>query len=733
MHNTQYDPTAAALSITEPQSNELSLSEVATVDDIAAALSGTSDPTSGKSAHRIPTNGDVITPSPMRTAPEAGATPAQPMPIPQAIPTPIPIPIPIKRAAKGRYRSSGAGFQLELRVDVDGLRPTKQISGDFFQLSGGTTAYFGSFSVPAPVITVSSTTITIKGLGKFSWTAGWPVVQVTIARHSIFQPAAPAVVQFFNTAGSPGASYLCDFQSGYFRTVRIETDKTSDLTTPVFTSYNTGSLPSGGAARNLSVVSAYAEAGIEMIPTTGTDVINISEAGANAAWSNAELHASMVKHFSLWVDRPQWAVWQVVCQLHEMGTGLYGIMFDQQGKQRQGCAVFHAGIGGTTADKQRLQLYTYVHELGHCFNLLHSWQKSYATPPGTNQPSAMSWMNYPWNFPGGAAAFWNAFPFQFDDTELAHLRHAFYNNIIMGGNDFAVGASLEKTEDLATPIQDDSGLQFEISAVRSFALGEPVVIRLCLATTDTRGKLTHPHLHPNFGLVQVAIRKPSGQIVAYDPFIDHCIIPQQMRLAGGEVLEDSAYIGFGRDGHYFDQPGRYQVRAIYSAPDGSRVASNILPVWVSYPVTQTDEELAQLLLGDEQGALFSVLGSDSEALKRGNDAFDEILAKYPKHRLAAYPQLVKGINASRQFKTISDEKETRLTVRPAQGKECVQFLTAALESNVLDAVSAEMASAYLADAHTGLGEVKVAAKIRQRVRATATRSTAALKVPAPRS
>ena len=61
-------------------------------------------------------------------------------------------------------------------------------------------------------------------------------------------------------------------------------------------------------------------------------------------------------------------------------------MFEQQGKQRQGYAVFYQGIGGTTADARRLQLYTCIHELGHCFNLLHSWQKSLATPPQPSQP-----------------------------------------------------------------------------------------------------------------------------------------------------------------------------------------------------------------------------------------------------------------------------------------------------------------------------------------------------------
>src|SRR5262249_23425347 len=173
-------------------------------------------------------------------------------------------------------------------------------------------------------------------------------------------------------------------------------------------------------------------------------------------------------------------------------------MFAQQGKHRQGCAVFHAGIGGTTADKLRLQLYTYVHELGHCFNLLHSWQKSFATPPVVNRPSALSWMNYPWNYPGGGApTFWSNFPFQFDNEEIIHLRHAFRNNIIEGGSNFAVGAALGR-EIMADPIRDESGLIFKISThQRSFALGEPVVLEEMLGTTAVQGRRVHTWLHPN--------------------------------------------------------------------------------------------------------------------------------------------------------------------------------------------------------------------------------------------
>jgi len=140
-------------------------------------------------------------------------------------------------------------------------------------------------------------------------------------------------------------------------------------------------------------------------------------------------------------------VWLFTARLHDLGPGLLGIMFDQQGRQRQGCADFHASLAGTTPDRLRSQLYTCVHELGHCFNLFHSFHKEFMNPPQPNRLGALSWMNYPQRYqpssgPGGTAAFWSAFPFRFDDLELVHLRHAFRDNIIMGGNPFGTGAAL---------------------------------------------------------------------------------------------------------------------------------------------------------------------------------------------------------------------------------------------------------------------------------------------------
>src|SRR5262249_58958611 len=172
-----------------------------------------------------------------------------------------------------------------------------------------------------------------------------PRIRVTIPRVWFLQPPAPATVQFFTLAGSPGATYLCNFESPYFRTVILETDRVSDATTPVLVSYNTGSLPSPGPPRTLSVASAYGEAGIEISISRGNSVVPAGEEGINHTWSDAELHASMVGHFSLWLEQPQFKVWELNAFEHDLGPSLLGIMFDQQGRQRQGCAVFYARPG----------------------------------------------------------------------------------------------------------------------------------------------------------------------------------------------------------------------------------------------------------------------------------------------------------------------------------------------------------------------------------------------------
>lgn len=653
----------------QPGVSEELVGDAAVVDTIAiGALLAGADP-SALATEAIPTeDGQSATR-------EAGIpVPALPIPTPK-----IPFPFP-RRLSSGRYRSAGAGFQLELRVDVDGVRPTMRVSGDFFQAIGLTVNYFGSFIVDAVSVTTTPTTRTIEGLGSFTFHAGAPRVRVTIPRVPILWPAPSATVQFFTTGGAPGATYVCRYQSAYMRTVRRDQDITDDAIGPAFTSYNTGSLPSGGPARVLTVQKAYAEAGVEMLVGGAPDVVPVVEAtgDGNLTWSNSELHASMLKHFEIYKHQPQWTLWQLVAKDHEYGPGLYGIMFDSG--ERFGSAVFTRGIGGTTADQERLQLYTYVHEMGHSFNLMHSWQKSLANPPKVNRPSALSWMNYPWYYPGGPAAFWAAFPFQFDNPELIHIRHGFRNNVIQGGNPFTIGASLFEPMGFADPIEDNSGLQLEIETKPAYVFGEPVVAEMKLYVNDMRGKEVHSHLDPATGLVQIAIKNPAGEVKLYEPLIEECVGPQTTLLdSQNPSIYKSTYIGYGKDGFYFDQPGAYTVRAIYYALDGSQVLSNTTTLRVRHPHTAQDEDAAELLLGDQQGTLLALLGSDAPQLRAGNDALETLLVDYPKHPLTTYARLAKGINYGRTFKTVDAKKvdpmTKKLDIRSAKPADSVGLLS----------------------------------------------------------
>jgi hypothetical protein len=597
-----------------------------------------------------------------------------------------------KRRVRGRYRSAGAGFQLELKVDVDGARPMKRVSGDFFQTSGSTTMYFGSFIVNAPTVVTTPTLVKIEGLGTFTWTAGAPFVRVTIPRVTIPSPAKPATVQFITPPSTPGASYLCSFASSFFRTIQWEQDWVQG-TTP-FVSYDTGSLPQppSSPARVLTVNKAFAEAGIQVLWAGAPAPIPISDAGTGAAptWSDSELHNAMVNRFSLFANVAQWRVWLLVATAHD--GGYRGIMFDYADAfQRQGCAVFYDAIAGTDAASQRAQLRTYVHELGHAFNLLHSWQKNLADPPQPLGPNGglgdLSWMNYTWKYqplppaPGGDAAYWMAFPFQFTDNEVVHLRHGFYKNVIMGANPFGKGAAEVDPESFDDPILDNSGLALELRSKEAFALGEPVVVELKLGTTDLRGRETHRYLHPNDDFVTIALRQPSGRTVVYRPLLPRCAdASRTIRLDSDRpAIYDSAFIGYGRDGFYFEQPGEYALRAQYVANDGSRVISPVHRLQVRPPASREDAEVAELLMGEDQGQLLYLLGSDSNALRAGSEALDDLLDRYGGHPLAVYGRLVKGINAQRDFKDLTADKEVR--IRPADADQSIELLTSVEEAS----------------------------------------------------
>ncbi|WP_043640650.1 hypothetical protein [Nonomuraea candida] len=601
----------------------------------------------------------------------------------------------------GTYQGQDGDSRLALRVDVDGPRPTGALSGDLFGVAGATTSYVGSFVVRAARVRDGR----IQGTGAFTFDVPDRDVAVEIAGGA-------------GTATVAGRTYQVSFESPYFRSALLEVDAVAGAVP--FVSYATGSLPgpAGSPARELSVVAAYAEAGVEL-KTTEPGVIPVQDSGTDLAWDDAELHHAMTRHFSRFGDSVAWRLWLLVAGKHV--GGYRGIMFDyNDAHQRQGAAVFHEAIKGETPQAQRAQLRTYVHELGHAFNLLHSWQKNLATPPQPLGPDGgfgdLSWMNYVQHYrPGGEEGYWSAFPFQFTDAELLHLRHGFYRDVCMGANAFGTGAA--EIDPFEPPVEDHSGLRLDVRAKESFEFGEPVVVELRLSCAG-EPRTTHGHLHPDTEFTQVSITQPGGRTVLYRPMMRHCVdrSPRIRLDAGNPAMYRSAYIGHGRDGHYFQQPGEYQVRAQYIAADGSRIVSPLCPVHVRLPVSREDHLVAELMLGEDQGKLFSLLGSDSPGLQPGNDALDEVISRHGGHPLAVYARLVKGLNAERGFKELTPDN--RLRVRPPDPKQGIEHLGQVAREGTIDNITLNLVMRRLARAEARQGDLDRAHAVMDRMVAT---------------
>jgi hypothetical protein len=579
------------------------------------------------------------------------------------------------RPVSGRYRGRGGGFEVELRIDVDGARPMNRVSADYFQLRGDKTVYAGSMRVDAPTLASSRTLLMLTGVGYSSWDTETSHVNVTIPRSSPSTPAANATLSHCTADGHVLARWECRYEAASFRQASLEEAVQPGVQR--FESYDTGALRAGCSPRTVTHLSAFEDAGIEMVRTRKPVMLESSFA-ANTSWSDSELHAAMMQYFSGFADVPQWKIWLLHARLHDLDRGsaepkLLGLMFDRQGKQRQGCALFYQAMAGTSPPRRRDQLFACVHELGHGFNLLHSFQKSRAIPPVPSRPGSATWMAYPHLFPGGETAFWREFAFQFDHLELDHLRHAFREDVIMGGNPFQVGAAFEQDPIPEAVQQEDPGLRLTLAVQPVLPYGVPVTVDYELSGTTRQGRHAPSCIGPRPGNLDIEIRRPDHTAIAFEPLLRHCRADDGRVLRLGDPpVRDSAFIHYGKNGFVFDSPGRYEIRARCAVSNGLFVLSNVSRIDVRPPVTRADHAAADLAFGDEQGVLMSLVGSDAPQLRQGNEALQTLVERYPRHPVASVPRLVHATNMARQYKAI--QLDGSVNVRDSLPQEAATIL-----------------------------------------------------------
>ncbi len=619
--------------------------------------------------------------------------------------------------------TSGLSF-LDLRIDVDQRYPNspvlKKVSGDFYQLNKisvpgtppkVTRVYRESWIVHQPKVTKTADKIEISGKVTF-WKGTHPVNTMKITMAPPQTGVIPSCIVSFNRPGGPPAVYNCTKKSDAFRTVNLEIDVCKSVNQPpllpVWDTTGHPNKPANFPQRVLTIEEAYREAGVAVTIRPTHSVVDDSNPEFKK-WSDAELHNAMEHYFSQksgpW---PKWETWGLLAGTYE-DEEMGGMMFDNaaalgttKAPERQGFAVFrnHEWFqnlidGATTTDAQaaamRQFLFTWVHEAGHAFNFVHSWEKG--------RTEALSWMNYDWVYDGNArepGSFWSKFMFRFDDEELIHLRHGNRSAVIMGGDPWGSAEVSSEAQQVDAPsaamasVEGEQTVELLVRSKDYFEFMEPVSIELRLRNmlTDLPVNL-NTRLHPEYGGVVIYIRRPDGRILEYAPVMCKLgrLKPEPlMPLApdeqpGPDRYSEEVLISYGRYGFYFDVPGEYYVRALYQGAGDLLIPSNVHRLRVGTPLTRDLDRTAQDYFSYEVGMNIYLEGSRSQYLEKGFDLLREMSEKHTKSLLGAKLSMTVANGLTQPFfhlvKTDEDLKLAR--AYKAEPRQALKLTEAAVD------------------------------------------------------
>ncbi len=429
---------------------------------------------------------------------------------------------------------------------------------------------------------------------------------------------------------------------------------------------------------NLSLQTVYRRAGFDVSTSEGGNV-PLAGAGPDARWSDPEMHDAMQTYWSRFAAEPQWALWVFYASLHEQGTSLGGIMFDDIGpNHRQGTALFNdsfvseAPPGDPAPDAwvRRMIFWTAGHEMGHAFNLAHSWQKSLTFGglgpwiPLADEPEARSFMNYPFNVAGGDTAFFSDFEYSFSDQELLFLRHA-PSRFVQQGN--AAWFDHHGFQSVESPTGQALTLELRVNRrAPVFEFMEPVVLELKLTNTSSQPQLVDGRLLSKTDSMAVVLKKDGRPARQFVPYAQYCWRPEKKALMPGESMYEPLFVSAGQNGWDVAEPGRYTVQVAVHADDEEYLVSGPLRLLVEPPTDARryeEERLAQDFFSEDVGRILWFGGS--RRLEKGNDVLREAAERLDDRRVALHARAALGNAVAREYKQLNLGDGTGERARPA--------------------------------------------------------------------
>ena len=608
-------------------------------------------------------------------------------------------------AASGKYAQPISGIPCEAHLDVDGNYPQMKIS---FNIGPGFPAhwiadlalypgYSNIWEGPIWYRKDGANTATVNAEGVLGGAGGAipDKIQVQYGEWYIY------VILIHSGTGYMWY-YWYPKVSEHFREVEVETDYETGLN-PI-TSLNPHSVdahcPPSVPNEDITVASTYLKAGIKVNESVNANAVPSMGTGWDALWSNNELHDAMQVQWSK-TEAAQWAMWVFQAGQHEQDHT--GIMFDSIGSfQRCGTALFHGQSSYTGAPAglvNRHKFHTLIHEMGHSFNLYHSWMKTSGTSNWcnnvVNEPEARSYMNYPDRVAAGYYGFFDTFEYRFSNQELLFLRHAPASFVQPGGSAWgtdhagsAMGGEpgVAPGEELKEP--EVQKLQLTLGSGKAqpvYEYLELVNLELKLKNVSDTAQQVPEGVLGDLAHMHIRISRNGQPVKEFRPYATPCAKEDPViTLQPGEAIYDSFFLSSGKFGWAVSEPGVYQVIVCLHShtEDGDMdITSQPFMFTVSEPSRfdrqkrREQEALAQDVFTDDVGRALAFNGT--KVLTGANEVLQELAERFPEAKAAVHAKVALAMpNTKDGYKvmTINADGSKGITPKKANPKEGAEVM-----------------------------------------------------------
>ncbi len=317
-----------------------------------------------------------------------------------------------------------------------------------------------------------------------------------------------------------------------------------------------------------------------------------------------------------------------------------GVVFDQttgdtNSLDREGSATYsHDGFNkghstnfGAAEDElmkdwPRGFLRSAAHEVGHAFNQYHQPQQNSIMCPTPSVADAL-------------AASGDTFP---DDISLAFnetVRHKLIHQpdpaIRPGAMDWATAFNVPAADDVNFYEADDLKLSVKTDK-RAINIGEPIEVTWKI-TNKMGVAINIPNsIGPDQHTTRISVSKPNGKIMPMRlPLDAHDEGHEPKPLAAGKSASASSLLFWSRNGFAFEQPGHHEINVILVWEESGVyfAVESSTKVWVNYPVTNRDNEVAALMMDEDVGRF--ILTGNRKRFPKGLKQIEETISKYKSH------------------------------------------------------------------------------------------------------